>query len=335
VRRLRIVLALALLSPAGIASAGPPVSASPAEQPLQTAGEAASRLSFVGVLQVQWSDGREEHSAILSVRAANGSVIVKGDNAVMASPQQRLVEHAGGVWDLLWPVDQVGMGRPPAIRKYQMVDGSPVIVSSRPARVVEVHRGTALVERLAFDQETGLLLRREQFEDSAARPSRTVQFQSVSFDPVLPVPATPQKIVDTAPEAVTAAKPPSGVSPPTALADGYERIGLYRHTGVLQTLYSDGLYDLSVFQQQGRLDRHKLPAGPTVAVHGTRGRHYVWPGGHVVVWEASGNVYTAVSDAPLQQIVTAVRSLPPTRATRPLLRQLRQVCRALVQPLAD
>lgn len=328
-------------------SAGPTVSASPADQPLQTAGEAASRLSFVGVLQVQWSDGREEHSSILSVRAANGSVVVKGDNAVMASPHQRLVEHAGlraglrgqnaqsGVWDLLWPVDQAGMGRPPTSRKYQLTDGLPVVVSSRPARVVEVHRGTALLERLALDVETGLLLRREQFENSSGRPSRTVQFQSVRFDPVLPGPAIPQKIVDAAPKALAVAKAPSGISAPDGLADGYERVGLYRHRGVVQTLYSDGLYDLSVFQQQGRLDSHKLPAGAIVTVHGNQGRHYAWPGGHVVVWEASGNVYTAVSDAPLQQMVTAVRSFAPARAARPLLHQLRQVCRALVQPLAD
>jgi hypothetical protein len=99
-------------------------------------------------------------------------------------------------------------------------------------------------------------------------------------------------------------------------------------------VYSDGLYDLSVFQQRGRLDRDKLPSATRVPIGADQGWHYAWPGGHVVVWAASGTVYTAVSDAPLEQMVTAVRTLPPARASRPLLRQLRQVCRALVQPLA-
>lgn len=303
------------------------------DRPLQVAGDAAAKLTFVGVLQVRWSDGRQDHQEILSVQAANGSVVVRGGNSVMASPQQRLVEHAGGVWDLLWPVDVVGSGRPSPDVKYQLVEAAPVVVSQRPARVVEVRHDGSLLERLALDQATGLLLRREQFE-GGTRPYRTVEFESLVVDSSTPSPAMPRKVVNAVPKVVRAAKVPAGLSAPQALSDGYARVGVYRRSGVVQALYSDGLYDLSVFEQPGRLDGGKLPAGTPVTVRGRTGRHYAWPGGHVVVWEASGTVYTAVSDAPLQQVVTAVRSLPAPAPSHPFLRQLRQVCRTLIQPLA-
>lgn len=303
------------------------------EQPLRAAGHAAERLSFVGVLDVRWLDGATAHAESLLVQASNGSVVVKGDNTVMASPQQRLVEHAGGVWDLLWPVTAVGAARPPASRKYQFINAAPAAVSGRSARVVEVRWGGQLLERLALDEATGLLLRREQFENGGG-PSRTVEFQSISFNPTT-VDAATGKIVNAAPEVVPPTRIPSGISAPRALTDGYERVGLYRRSGVMQVLYSDGLYDLSVFEQRGRLDRQDLPEGDSVQIGESRGWHGVWPGGHVLVWERSGTVYTAVSDAPLDQLLGAVRSLPPASAPRSFLRQLRQVCRLLIEPLAS
>lgn len=325
---LLVVAALSLVAaPATVAGADGD------DRPLQVAGDAAAKLTFVGVLQVRWSDGHHDHQEILSVQAADGSVVVRGGTSVMASPQQRLVEHAGGVWNLLWPVDVVGSGRPSPNLKYQLVDAAPVVVSERPARVVEVRRGGSLLERLALDQATGLLLRREQFEDGT-HPYRTVEFESIVLGGSTPSPAMPRNVVNATPKVMRVAKVPAGVSAPGDLTDGYARVGLYRRSGVVQALYSDGLYDLSVFEQPGRLDRGRLPTGTPVTVQGHAGRHYAWPGGHVVVWEASGTVYTAVSDAPLQQVVTAVRSLPAPAPSHPFLRQLRQVCRTLIQPLA-
>jgi hypothetical protein len=252
----------------------------------------------------------------------------------MASTQQRLVEHAGGVWDLLWPVDEVGPGRPPATRKYQLVDGPPTVVSNRPAQVIEVREGATLLERLALDRDTGLLLRREQFEDGQG-PYRTVEFVSVSIGGPTPAPDAPQNVVNASPKAMAASHLPSGMTAPAGLGDGYQRTGLYQRSGVVQVLYSDGLYDLSVFQQPGRLDGQHLPVGTSVAIGPAIGRHYTWPGGHVVVWQRSGTVFTAVSDAPLSQVLAAVRSLPqPSRSTS-LLHRLRQACRDLVEPLAS
>jgi sigma-E factor negative regulatory protein RseB len=190
-----------------------------------------------------------------------------------------------------------------------------------------------LLERLFLDQETSLLLRREQFEHGNA-PSRTIEFSSIDFDGPPVVPDPPERIVNLSPKRVSADKVPSGVSAPVALADGYERLGLFRRPGgVVQVQYSDGLYDLSVFQQQGRLDRNGLPAASRVTVGNASSWHYAWPGGHVVLWEGDGTVYTAVSDAPLDQVLAAARSVPPARGAASLLSRLRQACRTLIQPL--
>jgi hypothetical protein len=123
---------------------------------------------------------------------------------------------------------------------------------------------------------------------------------------------------------------------PETLADGYQRMGVYKSGSVLHVLYSDGVYDLSLFQQQGRLRRSDLPGqGERVSVRGETGWRYPWPGGQLVVWSAGGRVFTAVSDAPADQVLTAVRSLPrvPQRELS-FLGKVRRAAQALVQPLS-
>jgi hypothetical protein len=322
-RRLVAGLAVATLAvPSGVALASD-------EGPLQVAGRAAEQLTFEGSLRVRWFDGEKQHSDVLTVQGANGLVVVRGGGAAMASLHRRLVEHAGGVWELLWPSDQIGSGRPPADQKYQLVNGPPVVVVDRPATVVEVRQGGALLERLALDQETGLLLRREQFEADATAASRTIEFETLRIGAPPAMPDAPRTIVNVAPKVVSSPKTAA------ALDGGYQRVGVYKRSGVTQVLYSDGLYDLSIFQQAGRLDRTHLPAGSTVDLSTAHGLRYAWPGGHVVVWAAHGMVYTAVSDAPLTQVLAAARSMPLASGSVSLLRRLRQVCLNLIQPLAS
>jgi sigma-E factor negative regulatory protein RseB len=317
------------------AFASPPSTAAVAaqdDQPLEAAGRAAAHVTFTGSMEVTWSDEQGEHSQTLSVQGGNGSVVVRGSNEVMASPQQRLVEHAGGSWDLLWPVTAGVGGRPAPGLKYQLQASPGPTVSGRTTRLVEVRQGGEVLERLYLDDATNLLLRREQF-DRGAGPFRTVGFESITFNETTPAPEFPNKVVNHSPKTVSAGHLPSGVSAPGALAGKYQRLGLYRRPGVVQVVYSDGLYDLSVFQQRGRLDRAGLPSATRVAIGSANGWHYSWPGGHVVVWEGAGTVYTGVSDAPLDQVLAALRSLPPVSAPSSLLSRLRQACRTLIDPL--
>jgi negative regulator of sigma E activity len=324
---------VALAAVAATAAPAAVVGQEPAADPLQAAGRAAEQLSFVGVLQVLWSERGQERSESLVVHGANGSVVVKGGTAVMAFADQRLVEHADD-WNLLWPSGRAAADRPAATRKYQLVEFAGPLVANRASRGVEVRtRAGRVVERLYLDQETDLLLRRDQFEGGQS-PSRTVAFESLTIGAPVTTPPGPAEFKDAAPQVLSASRLPAGVSAPVALADGYQRVGLFQRAGVVQAVYSDGLYDLSIFEQQGSLDRRGLPRDARVEVGDERGWHWAWPGGHVVLWEDEGTVLTAVSDAPLEQVLAAVRSLPPAGASPSLLRRLRQVCRALVQPLA-
>jgi hypothetical protein len=328
------LVAVAGIAVAALAAPSLPLaraSQSQEDQPLEAAGRAAAQVTFSGSLEVRWSDDNGDHHQILSVQGADGLVVVRGSTEVMASRQQRLVEHSGGTWDLLWPVDQGSAPRPPTDRKYQLVSSVGPQLIGRQSQLVEVRMGGQLLERLYTDTDTGILLRREQFENGEG-PYRTIAFDSISFQSGAP-PEAPGPVVNMSPKMIAANHIPGGVSAPVALADGYQRVGIYKRTGVTQVVYSDGLYDLSVFQQAGRLDHHDLSSAGRVPVGTASGWHYAWPGGHVVLWEAGGTVYTAVSDAPLDQVLGAVRTIPPARASASLLSRLRQACRALIQPL--
>jgi sigma-E factor negative regulatory protein RseB len=314
-----------------LGTAGPVAAGAPA--PLDQAREAAERVAFEGVLRVRWWDGDVTRSERLKVQAAGGSLVVTGANLVMAQPAfGRLVAHAGHGWEEIWLPSLAPTARPDGVAKYATTaptDGP--AVAGRPTRVIEVLRGAVRVERLYLDTETNLLLEREQF-DPAGTVVRTLAFESLQLSPSAPPPPLPHSPAHHAPQAVGAQGPAS----PAALADGYERLGIYRDGSVLHVLYSDGLYDLSLFEQSGRLRRSDLPsAGERVAVAGATGWRYPWAGGQVVVWSAGGRVFTAVSDAPVDQVLAAVRSLPalPTRELS-MLGKVRRAAQALIEPLS-
>lgn len=340
--------ALALLAPGGAGAATPPPDAD--DQPLHAAGEAAAHVTFVGVLEVRWTEAGSQHRESLLVQGANGSVVVRGGTNVMASEQQRLVEHAGR-WDLLSPVDTGAdaadggtKARPRPALKYQLNPSGGPLILNRATHLVEVRQAGVLLERLYLDEDTGLLLRREQFEGGGGVPSRTIEFETLTVvaggavlsppTPSLPTPSLPTAVHNAAPKAISARRLPDGMTAPAVLATGYERLGIYQRGDTVQVVYSDGLYDLSVFQQPGRIDRHNIGGGTKVTFGTESATRYSWTGNHVLLWEEQGIVYTAVSDAPLNQVVAAVGSLPLQHASTAFVRRLRQVARALVQPFA-
>jgi sigma-E factor negative regulatory protein RseB len=324
-----VVVAVAVAWPLGAQAQN---GARAGDEPLEAAARAAEQVPFSGVLLVQWTDGPTPKEERLHVEGANGSVVVHGATNVMAEATRRLVAHGSGDWNLLW-LGSNGASRPPTQRKYEVVEVPAATVADRPARVIEARENGTLVERLFLDQATSLLLRREHYE-RGTNPDRTVAFESVTIGgSATPVPA-PAEVVDQAPRVVSQAQP-SGVSAPLALADGYVRVGLYRKSSVVQAQYSDGLFDMSVFEQEGRLDPDSLPDGERVPIGRAKAWHYEWAGGHIMVWQRSGTVYTAVSDAPLDDVITAMASLPAVNTGLSFVNRLRQVCRSLVQPFAD
>ncbi len=307
-----------------------------AEDPFERARHAAETASFVGIVQVRWFDGATEHSERLTVQSSDGAVVIRGGNQVMAAPGAgRLVQHENEGWDLLWS-PRLGMAeRPDAGIKYHTSQTEGPAVADRPTLAVEVDEHGLLRERLYVDQESGLLLKREQF-DATGAVSRAVGFDTLVLDPATPVPPAPSSPADQAPTALSPDRLGAPGLAPDQLAGGYRRLGVYRRSGVVQVLYSDGMYDLSIFEQRGRLDRSSLAAGGSpVSVGNAAGWRYTWPGGYVVLWPTGGRVYTVVSDAPFDQVVAAAASLPAPGAASPsLMDRLRRVARAVIQPLA-
>jgi hypothetical protein len=321
-------LLLATAAPAPARAAGP--------TSVEQARQAAAQVSFEGVLDVLWSDGGATRTQRLTVEAADGNLLVLGPNRVMArSPFERLVARNGRGWDEVW-LPGVGPGaRPDGGGKYRIADlADGPVVAGRPTRTVEISEHDVVRERMYLDTATALLLRRDQY-DAGGGVARTMAFETLAVRPPSPAIAAPRSPAHHAPQPVPAGRVASAGAP-DGLDDGYRRLGVFRTGDALHVLYSDGLYDLSVFQQGGRLRRSDLPpSGDRVAVGRATGWRYAWAGGQLVVWAAKGRVFTAVSDAPVDQLLLAVRSLPELPARRAsLAAKLRRACQAMMDPLA-
>ena len=100
---------------------------------------------------------------------------------------------------------------------------------------------------------------------------------------------------------------PDGFHAPGTIGAGYVLVSKSQRDDGVQLAYSDGLFTLSVLEQQGELDWGTLPdGGSATTVDGARARRYAQPLGDVVVWERDGVVFTCVSDAPRDVYVTAM-----------------------------
>lgn len=173
-------------------------------------------------------------------------------------------------------------------------------------------------ERLYVDHATGIVVRRDTFGAEGV-PKRVVAFTSLTVtDPEMTTPdlAGEQRrsdhvvsedglaILDRVGWAVPRELPGRfRLRRGVALPDESQRSSLH-------LIYSDGLYTLSVYEQHGTLDLDGIPGA---AGYRWQDRHvWRWPGAEPerVVWSGAGTTFTAVSDAPLDVMMTAVAALP-------------------------
>jgi len=306
-------------------SSPPTVGAEPAADQARRSTEQAS---YTGIVRMRWTDERGVHEEVLTVQSAGGVLVVHGGQTAMATHQDRLIAHDGGTWELLAP-SQPSLAPPDRGDKYDTAVRTGPLVAGHPTLVVEVARRGVVRERQYVAADSGLVLRRDEL-DAAGREVRSVAFEQLAVDESTPAPTAPAHPTDHRPRPVVA----SAYRAPDRLGEGFRRLGVYRRDAVLHVLYGDGVYELSVFQQGGRLDRASLPpGGRAVTVGRSAGVRYSWPGGQVLVWQAGHTVFTAVGDAPLEDMLDAARSLPAGAPARPLSARLRGVCRALVEVL--
>ena len=207
-----------------------------------------------------------------------------------------------------------------------------------------IGQGRSLVRGLpAVDPPFGFY---ERMLRSRHRPARTavaaltgaaavfvamMAFAAPRESPVSPQVAQLVAARTASPPAVQPSARPRVGAGPLQLAAGYRRLGAYRQGDVVQLVYSDGLDDLSLFQQDGGLDPGDLPAQHrNIKMGGHRAWAFSWPGGEAIVWTAGHTVYTLMGNVQPDELRTVAASVPVHRSTS-VGHHLRQACRVLVE----
>jgi negative regulator of sigma E activity len=305
------------------------------DDPLEEARKAAATTSFSGHVVVRWREGSVSHSEELDIHGKAGAFVAEGNRQAMAMGDERLVFSRSDGWHELWPTG-LGETRQPDIDvAYDIHErGAGKPVADKPTMEFELWKGGIKREALALDTDTKLLLSRQQY-DARGQEERSFTFTHVSIpDPTVTSPTVPPSPKHDGPQAIKVTSVATTNRAPTRLASGYKRLGVYRVSGVsgvTQFLYGDGLYDLSLFEQPGRVESEDLPAQRrTARVDGRQAWQFSWAGGEGVVWSAGPNVYTLVGDVPPDELLLVANSVPVHRSTA-IAHRLRQACRGLVE----
>lgn len=313
--------AVAVLAGAGVLAAVVPAAAArPAEADdaaalvlLADAAQASRTLSYSGTQYVAtWSPSASSSTLVEVQHAAGGGVLVQG-SATAGADVEEVVLRSGTFDDRLLDVLD---------DRYALRLAGEGRCTGRDARVVEALRPdstgpSAVAGRFWVDRETGLLLRREVFDERGRRLSSTA-FLDLVLSP--PAPAAGVAVRQTSAE--QGHRVPSsrldrlrseGWDVPPALPGGFALFDARSrdHDGaeVLHLSYSDGLSTTSLFSQPGALGS----APPEGFVPRTMADQPVWvdPGSpRRVVWPGGGRVWTLVSDAPDDAVALAVGTLP-------------------------
>lgn len=210
----------------------------------------------------------------------------------------------------------------------------------RPTTVVEATElaGGRVAGRFWIDNDSGLLLRRELYDESG-RTVRATEVLDLSVEKRSEHLAGPRSTATVQLESERApakAKQSDRLLGPGALADlrkdGWvlpaalpAGLVLYRarwvdtHGGrAVHLTYSDGLFAVSLFAQRGRLDSSELrgftPAKVGGAIVHSRPGLY-----RQLVWGGGNHVYTLVSDAPDAELEQVVGALPHSEPTTGML----------------
>lgn len=286
---------------------------------LALAAHAATTRTWSGTQYVGTWRGGAQTSAVLDVshRPGTGSTVHEADGSsagAVTTPDldERLLSLVADHYDLAL----AGVSR----------------CAGRYARVVEARRdGVEGAGRVAgrfwLDAATGLVLRREVYDDAGRR------LRSSAFVDLVVAPVTLQPPALKAPREDPATVLPVGSwRPPSALPRGLQlfeaEVEDVAGGRVTHLAYSDGLSTLSVFAQRGALAEVPGAGFHTERVRGTRA--WVEPAApERVVWQGGGQVFTLVSDADPATVRAAVGALPrdPVRADGVLGRLRRGLAR--------
>ncbi|KOX20913.1 sigma E regulatory protein, MucB/RseB [Nocardiopsis sp. NRRL B-16309] len=209
---------------------------------------------------------------------------------------------------------------------YEVADHGPTEVDGRAARVVMALRADGTVAgRFWVDEESGVLLGRTVYEDSG-RAALSTRLSGIEFGgghwPSDAVGGEPWGDALTADEREELRGKgwvlPEHLTWDLRLVDA--RSTEHGRRRVVHLVYSDGLSQVSVFAQRGKLGTehptslHNGYVGTGEGGRGVTPQHDTIFGGEVgqyqSMWQADGFVYTVLADAPAGLASSAVSALP-------------------------
>lgn len=246
-------------------------------------------------------------------RAEAWMVARQSDDAFYWQPQAGTLLRLGNV-------DRPEFSISKLLDKYTVVGTGSADLRTGPALVLTVRERDSEHprERLYVDDATGLVVRRDTFGVDG-EPARVVAFTELkvtelSVDAPTGVEATSRgQLTEVGLEGLRTLDA-TGWTVPETLPAGFQLNTGYAlpepNGSSLHTVYTDGLYTLSIYQQNGRVDTDAL-GGAVTHVEGDL-HVYRWPGSEPerMVWTGGGRTYTAISDAPLDQVLAAVSGMP-------------------------
>ncbi|MFG1911940.1 transcriptional regulator [Kribbella sp. NPDC048928] len=196
---------------------------------------------------------------------------------------------------------------------YQLVDKCCTDLIGRHAVLVEALRddGT-LAARFWIDKASGLLLQRQLFGTDGQTQARATVFTELEIEGSeflghLP-PMQPSGVQAVGMGKVDNLRSDGWVCAPE-LPASLKLYDVHQDTSndSLQFSYSDGLFNVSLFEQRGTLDPSAVDGFSTTDSPGVHVR-YGMPS--YVVWSSGGIVYTLIGDLPPSQLGQVVRSFP-------------------------
>ena len=198
---------------------------------------------------------------------------------------------------------------------YTLVDAGIGTAAGRTSAVVEAWRpDQTLAARFWIDRATGLLLQRHVFTVDGRSLVRATVFTDLRIEKHSFLGHLPPMLPATAGEPVGVAQGPvlraDGWNCSDVLTDSLRLYDVRRDADALRFSYSDGLFNLSVFEQRGELDpaslrgytEETLPQGGLVQIR------YGMPSS--AVWSSDGIVYTLVGDIPYDVMARVIESYP-------------------------
>ena len=276
---------------------------------LEKAAAAPNRVSYHGTQIITAWGPKGASSAMLEIvhAADQGSeVTVLGSSSAPGAKAfvQRATNAAAAI-----------DGGPLALLRatYQLAYRCCTELVGRAAVVVDALRDDqTLAARFWIDKGTGLLLQRQLFStDGKAMVRATVftelEIEDSEFLSHLP-PMAPGGVEALGMGKVDNLRSQGWVCAPE-LPASLKMYDVHKDTsnGSLQFSYSDGLFNVSLFEQRGVLDRNAVTGFSTTDIPGVYLR-YGMPS--YVVWSSGGIVYTLIGDLPPDQLGQVVRAFP-------------------------